>query len=322
MVNALGKRPDGYAGRPLDNVGVQYGLTALQQGLITPAQFVDLNAKIGGGDINTKPTPERTAADEPALANTYKGGLVNEANNLKDVAIIDLRGTDQGEFHDVYRAFAIRARLEQQNGTFANQVIWQGVVPLLGDINYTTDGLVAMNRWLDAVDADGRDVPRSQKVIEDKPGDVHDQCTDGAGLVIPSADACRLLNPVFATPRMVAGESIATDVNKCALKPLRRSDYDTVQFTDAEWTRLQAAFPDGVCDWSKPGVDQHGATPWLTYDGGPGGQELGTPPASTPVAPAGAQATSSGGGQSTASGGGQSVGSQGGDTGAPAPGAS
>ena len=37
MVNALGKRAsDGYAGRPLDNVGVQYGLTALQQGLITP----------------------------------------------------------------------------------------------------------------------------------------------------------------------------------------------------------------------------------------------------------------------------------------------
>jgi hypothetical protein len=282
MVNVFGRRKsDGFAGRPLDNVGVQYGLNAVESGDITPAQFVDLNAKVGGADIDANPTPQRTAADEPALSYAYRGGEINETNNLKDTAIIDLRGTDQGEFHDVYRAFAIRARLEQQNGTFANQVIWQGVVPLLGDVNYTTDGLVAMNRWLDTVDADTRNVPRSQKIIEDKPADIHDQCTDGAGLVIPSADACQLINPVFATPRMVAGESIATDVNKCQLKPLRRTDYGTVQFTDAQWQQLQQAFPTGVCDWSRPGVDQRGATPWLTYAGGPGGKALGAPPTST-----------------------------------------
>jgi hypothetical protein len=284
MVNALGKRPDGYAGRPLDNVGVQYGLTALQQGLITPAQFVDLNAKIGGGDINTQPTADRTAADEPALANAYKGGLVNETNNLKNVAIIDLRGTDQGEFHDVYRAFAIRARLEQQNGTFANQVIWQGVVPLLGDVNYTTQGLLAMDRWLSAVEKDGSSRPLSQKIIGDKPVDVHDQCTDGIGQVIPSQGVCQLINPVFSTPRIVAGESIATDVQKCQLKPLRRSDYlPGVQFTDDEWAQLQKAFPGGVCDWSKRGVDQRPTLPWRTYQDAKGnviygGTSLGAAP--------------------------------------------
>jgi hypothetical protein len=284
MVNALGKRPDGYAGRPLDNVGVQYGLTALQQGLITPAQFVDLNAKIGGGDINTQPTAEHTAADEPALANAYRGGLVNETNNLKNVAIIDLRGTDQGEFHDVYRAFAIRARLEQQNGTFANQVIWEGVVPLLGDVNYTTQGLLAMDRWLSAVEKDGSARPLSQKIIGDKPVDIHDQCTDGIGQVIPSQSACQLINPVFSTPRIVAGESIATDVQKCRLKPLRRSDYlPGVQFTDDEWAQLQKAFPGGVCDWSKRGVDQRPTLPWRTYQDAKGnvvygGTSLGPAP--------------------------------------------
>ncbi|HXD58370.1 MAG TPA: DUF6351 family protein [Thermoleophilaceae bacterium] len=284
MVNALGRRPDGYAGRPLDNVGVQYGLTALQQGLITPAQFVDLNAKIGGGDINTQPTAERTAADEPALANAYKGGLVNEANNLKNVAIIDLRGTDQGEFHDVYRAFAIRARLEQQNGTFANQVIWEGVVPLLGDVSYTTQGLLAMDRWLSAVEKDGSARPLSQKIIGDKPVDVHDQCTDGIGQVIPSQSVCQLINPVFSTPRIVAGESIATDVQKCGLKPLRRSDYlPGVQFTDDEWAQLQKAFPAGVCDWSKRGVDQRPTLSWRTYQDAKGnviygGTSLGPAP--------------------------------------------
>ena len=95
--------------------------------------------------------PERVAADEPALKNTYLGGLINEANGLKNVAIIDLRGTDQGEFHDVYRAFAIRARLEQQNGTFANQVIWEGVVAAgrrrqLHDAGSDRDGPLALGR--------------------------------------------------------------------------------------------------------------------------------------------------------------------------------
>ncbi|MDQ1536313.1 MAG: hypothetical protein QOE58_706, partial [Actinomycetota bacterium] len=46
-VNIFGRRPDGYAGRAFDNVGVQYGLAALKGGFISPAQFIDLNQKIG-----------------------------------------------------------------------------------------------------------------------------------------------------------------------------------------------------------------------------------------------------------------------------------
>ena len=38
----------GFAGIPASNVGVQYGLAALREKKITAAQFVDLNAKIGG----------------------------------------------------------------------------------------------------------------------------------------------------------------------------------------------------------------------------------------------------------------------------------
>ena len=51
----------GFAVPPIDNVGVQYGLSALQQGKITPAQFIDLNAKVGGVDIDTNPTAARIA---------------------------------------------------------------------------------------------------------------------------------------------------------------------------------------------------------------------------------------------------------------------
>jgi hypothetical protein len=41
----------------------------LAQGQITPAQFVDLNQKIGGLDVGMNPTAGRIAATESALAN-------------------------------------------------------------------------------------------------------------------------------------------------------------------------------------------------------------------------------------------------------------
>jgi hypothetical protein len=281
MINVFGPRPqDGFAGRPLDNVGVQYGLAALKSGLISPAQFADLNARVGGADIDVVPTAERTAADEPALRNAYRSGGINTTNNLDQTAIIDLRGTDQGEFHDVYRAFAIRARLEREHGSFVNQSIWQGPVPLLGDPTFTTSALVAMDRWLAAVEADPRVVPLAQKVAQDKPADIHDVCTDGVGNVIPNQTVCELINPIFTTPRIVAGESIATDSNKCRLKPLLRSDYAPVQFTEAQWAQVASAFPDGVCDFSRPGVDQRGAIPWMTYADRVGGRPLGPRPLS------------------------------------------
>jgi Tannase-like family of unknown function (DUF6351) len=281
MVNVMGRRADGFAGRPLDNVGVQYGLEALKKGQISPAQFADINARIGGADIDAQWQPERVEADRPALANTYRSGGINETNNLDQVAIIDLRGTDPGAFHDVYRAFAIRARLERERGSYANQVIWEGPVPLIGQTDYTVLGLRAMDRWLSAVEKDTRDVPLARKIVEDKPADIHDQCTDGLGHAIPSQEVCSLINPIFTTPRVVAGEGIETDVNKCSLKPLRRSDYLPIVFTDAQWAQVRAAFPGGICNWSRPGVDQQATIPWMTYEDTVGGRPLGAPPESS-----------------------------------------
>ena len=58
-----------------------------------------------------------------------------------------------------------------------------------------------------------------------------------------------------------------------------------MNFTDAQWQRLQQAFPGGVCDYAKPGVSQHGATAWLTYQNRRGrviygGKPMGRPPVS------------------------------------------
>jgi hypothetical protein len=302
MINVFGPRPQalwgpqeqqlghGFAGLPLGDVGLQFGLNALKQGIITPAQFVDLNAKVGGVDIDINHTEDRLAANEPALQRAYRSGSINETNNQKGLAIIDLRGPDPGAFHDAYRSWTIRARLERAEGHFPkNHVIWFGETPLIGDPNYTTQGLLAMDRWLDAVSKDHRAKTLEQKVADDRPSDVHDQCSDINGIEqvdVPGVGPVCQLDAVqtkFSTPAMVAGESIATDTNSCQLKPLTQADYYPITFTDAQWQQLQKAFPTGVCDWSKPGIGQQPTIPWQTYQkrGGSviyGGTRLGPAP--------------------------------------------
>src|SRR5204863_8650917 len=114
-------------------------------------------------------SPARNWPDMPGLQRVYTSGAANEANNLNRVAIIDLRGPDPGAFHDVYRTYAMRARLLRNFGTAANQVLWRGQVPLLGDSNYVDQSVFAMDRWLARVDADHRSVPLPNKTIAHKP---------------------------------------------------------------------------------------------------------------------------------------------------------
>jgi len=298
-INLLGPRPPadwsaneqalgrGFAGIPIDNVGVQYGLGALQQGKITAAQFVDINQKIGGLDIDINPIPDRIKATRPALANAYRSGLINETNNLDQIPIIDCRGPDPGAFHDAYRAFAVRARLDREHGTHANQLIWEGPVLLLGDAFCTRNSFIAIDRWLTAIENDTGSASLPEKVIADKPADLGDQCYDGAGTKVSDGLCPAAVVPIYGTPRMVAGDALTTDANKCQLRPLNRNDdYGLIPLTDAQWATMQTIFPDGVCDFSKPGVDQQGTIPWQTYQddsaGGSviyGGTPLGEPPA-------------------------------------------
>jgi len=325
----------GFANSPLDNTGVQYGLEALTSGVITADQFVDLNAKIGGLTIDAQPRAERSTADLPALTNTYRSGMVNTANNLSEVAIIDHRGPDPGIAHDARWSWVMRDRLIREQGDADNQVIWYGAVPLIGDPSYSTDALLSMDRWLTAVEADESDAPLADKIVQDRPADVHDRCTqvqaisDESGLFLPVGDRLiddltggaldrlnGVLNPVldpamnlvvdpvsdivcglgpvseliktdFATPRIVAGDNNYSDNAKCQLKPLDRADYGAVRFSDEQWATLEATFPEGVCDFSKPGVGYTETVPWMTYQNADGsviygGEPMGAPPVSTP----------------------------------------
>ena len=81
----------GFANRPYGNAGVQYGFQALQSGQITPAEFADLNAKIGGLDIDHKPTAARSPVDESVAEIAYRTSQVTDPRQLRTVPIIDLR---------------------------------------------------------------------------------------------------------------------------------------------------------------------------------------------------------------------------------------
>jgi hypothetical protein len=263
MVNIFGRDPKtGFARRPHDNVGVQYGLGALNAGTITKDIFLDVNEKVGGYDIDTKWQPARTVGDPEAIRIVYASGqTVTGAGGLAWVPIIDARPylDADGNFHESYHSFRARARLVRANGDARNQVILRA--PNGGVYTRVqAEFLAQMDRWLDAIDSDESNAPQREKVIRAKPADLMDACwtADGRKIAEPAVygqdSECNRLYPPHSAPRLVAGAPLADDVWKCQLKPIDWKDY-TVTFTDAEKARLQKIFPTGVCDWARPGVN-------------------------------------------------------------------
>ncbi len=147
---------DGYARRTWDNVGVQYGLTALYDGLISPQEFLDLNARAGswketrdiiqegqpylpdgeGFDIHSArnmnlspddrgeaPAP-RSAGNAEAIAEAYEHGLVFIGD--LEIPIVDWRHylEDELDMHNSHQSFAARRRLLNHDGDASNQIIW------------------------------------------------------------------------------------------------------------------------------------------------------------------------------------------------------
>ena len=90
--------------------------TRCEGGRITAEQFLDLNEKVGGLDINSDLIPERIEGDEASVANAYRTGLVNEGTNLDEVAIINHGGPDPGIAHDYAHAWWTEERLPSRPG--------------------------------------------------------------------------------------------------------------------------------------------------------------------------------------------------------------
>lgn len=273
MASVIGRGPDGVVAPLHDNVGVQYGLLALQEGRITPAQFVDLNARAGGFDRDGHWKPERNSLSPDVVAVLYRTGQIVQGRGLARVPILAIRGTNNDDYHYPYRTVVNRARLIAANGHADNHVYW--VAP---PREFGAKTLEAMDRWLGAINADRSAAPRAVTIVRNRPADVASGCwVDGN----PTTDLarCDRAYPYEREPRTMAGDGPAISTMKCQLKPLGRDDY-AVAFSDDEWSRLERAFESGVCDFSKPGVGVQPTVEWLTYAAGPGGVPLGAAPRS------------------------------------------
>jgi len=274
-VNVYGRDPaTGFARRPLDNVGIQYGLKLLNRGAISVEQFLDLNERVGGFDIdaNILPPGGRTVADLDATRAAYRSGrLTNTGGGLARIPIIDYRAYNDelpgGDIHVRYHSFSLRERLLKANGRADNQVmvvednrygLYSNASPLLQRM------ILSMDRWITAIKADPRPLPAIEKVVRNKPADLQEGCNTRDPVpsfivqqqVRDPATSCEGLYPSNSFPREVAGAAVAADIVKCRTRKPRPADY-AVAFTPAQWARLEAVFPDGVCDWSRKGIEQH-----------------------------------------------------------------
>ena len=272
--NVYGTTPEGHALRPIDNVGVQYGLNALLSGVITPEQFVHLNQNAGGLDLDLKPQTMRTEADPAVLARAYQSGrILWGGGGLSAMPIIDQRdyndGKVAGDIHTKIHSFSVRERLRKANGHVDNHVI---LTSSSGGAEVDTVGM--MDAWLTAIKADASSLTPAQKVTANRPAQLMDGCLIGGVFVAETQVAsgttsCNAIYPAGTTPRMAAGGPLADDIAKCQLKPQSRSDYPGITFTPSQWIALGLTFPNGVCDWTKPGIGQQASSAWQSFGPAP-----------------------------------------------------
>ncbi|MDM0111849.1 DUF6351 family protein [Variovorax sp. J22R133] len=273
-VNSFGRDSrTGFARSAYDNVGVQYGLLAVNAGAITPEEFVDLNEKVGGIDIDGKLTPNRSTGDPLAVKRGYASGRVVTSFVNMTLPIIEFRNYSDnlGDIHTRERTLTFLERLKKANGTAANQVTW--LAGLTGAPDFDRMALLGMNDWLERLAADTSDLSYPARVINSKPPGLKDACWIGGVKTeeVPSWDpgaVCNQAMPVHSNTRLQAGAPRTDDVVMCKLKPIDFSSW-SVAFTDAQKARLSAAFPRGVCDWQVPGEGQvpHDG-PWIDFSAG------------------------------------------------------
>jgi len=249
----------------------------------------------GGSSANPVIPAARHGAQTDVLPTIYKSGILTDAKQLAKVAIIDIRPDLQvPNIHMPWRSWSERDRLDRANGQHNNQVIRAFFTGAGGSSGAAgvKQAFFMMDRWLTAIESDSSATPIEQKVINDKPADVHDACFNTPGTTDAQVDASQdvglgsaaCLIKYAASPHIAAGGPYAENIFKCQLKPLNLSDpdYNGIAFTPDQAFRLAAVFPNGVCDWTKLGVGQTNAEP-TTFANGPGGQPLPPPPASTPL---------------------------------------
>jgi hypothetical protein len=156
-VNVFGEDPrTGFAHRSLDNVGVQYGLLAFNAGRIDAEEFLDLNARVGGNDIDGNIVAARSVADRKALRIAYETGRV-----------------------DAIRSHSFRARLIATNGNADTHVnlVASNVGTGAGALSAVeVMSIRLVDQWVENVVNDTSDHAAAAKVVRNKPAGLVDAC--------------------------------------------------------------------------------------------------------------------------------------------------
>ena len=271
----------GFAKSPYDNVGVQYGLGALKSGKITKAEFLEINSCAGGWvdqedyvmwDLLNDPFDSRNMIRDPvacregipsprsvgsleAMHAAYDSGHVFVGD--VDIPLIDLRPylEAQLDMHNSRQSFSTRQRMLDHDGDARNQVVW-----------FTGPGDHIEDRIYEALD-----ILDEYLTFDRRPAGFTDKCFNDAGALIASGDdvwdgilddnpagACTRAYPIKSSARIEAGDTLAGDLFKCALKSVDQAisdgTYGDLTFNEEEQTWLRAIFPDGVCDYRRRDV--------------------------------------------------------------------
>jgi hypothetical protein len=216
--NIYGIDGSGFARSTWDNVGVQYGLRALRDGFLTPAEFLDLNARVGSwkaqaemvaegcpfvpaacvdpaqfdpwssrnmhlsADDGVTPAP-RATGDRAAIRAIHDAGLVFTGDI--DIPVIDWRHylEDELDMHNSHQSFAARQRMLDFDGDAGNQVIWFTDARPQVAFDQTPEALLVIDQWMANIAADPE-----QGVAGNKPQLAVDRCFDTLGNEIARGD--------------------------------------------------------------------------------------------------------------------------------------
>jgi len=210
--NIYGTDPQGAARTTFDNVGVQYGLQSLREGRITPAEFLDLNFKIGGWKHPSEmvregfpflglPTPwnfdpwsrrnmtsspdddtpaPRTKGDLLAMRAAYTSGMVFDGQ--MPLPTIDHRQYLEREvdMHNAHQSFALRKRVMRRMGHSDHLVIWfTDTRPGVPKVRQSYEAIAVMDEWMAAIRANPQ-----RSIAENRPPRAVDSCFDVKGKLI------------------------------------------------------------------------------------------------------------------------------------------
>ena len=258
LVNVYGVDETGFSRVPWDNVGVQYGLEAVRSGTITPAEFLDLNARVGSwkesvdmvpsgfpfeGDnpfdldpwssrnMNLSPdggvTPApRRSGDLLAIQAAYERGMRFDGDI--DIPVIDWRHYLEHELdmHHSHQSFATRRRLQLARGNADNMVVWFTDARPEVAFDQTPEAFEVIDEWM----ANLRARPE-RGVAGNRPPRAVDRCfaTDGSEIAAGDgvwngilddrpAGECTQQFQTHESARIVAGGPIEGGIFKCHLQ--------------------------------------------------------------------------------------------------------